>query len=179
MALLLLKEVPRYECLLERAKRHPELDPSAVEAFLQLLRTSTDLEQAFGRVLAGHAMSRGRLIVLVLLNRDPEKPVSPAELAGQADVTRATMTGLIDTLERDGMVGREPMPGDRRMMLVRLTPKGRGFLESILPTYFRRIAAVMGRLSENERKALVALLGKIEPHAPEFSAAPPAGAGGP
>ena len=35
--MLLLKEVPQYECLLERAKRYPELDPSAMEAFLHLV----------------------------------------------------------------------------------------------------------------------------------------------
>ncbi len=38
-----------------------------------------------------------------------------------AGVTRATMTGLIDTLERDGLVMREPDPVDRRMMFVQLT----------------------------------------------------------
>jgi DNA-binding MarR family transcriptional regulator len=175
---LLLKEVPQYEYLLERSRRYPALDPSAMEAFLHLLRTSTDVFEGFSRVLAGHAISQGRFIVLILLNHDPATPVNPADLADRADVTRATMTGLIDTLERDGYVRRENAPGDRRMMLVRLTDRGRTFLDGILPGYFRRIAAVMGRLTEVDRKELVALLGKIELSVPEIGADPPAPASG-
>lgn len=174
MTVLLLREVPQYEVLLEKARQCPDLDPSAMEAFLHLLRTSTDLFEAFGRVLASHAISQGRFIVLVLLNRDPDNPVNPADLADRANVTRATMTGLIDTLERDGFVKREHAPDDRRMMFVRLTTKGRGFLEGILPVYFRHIAAVMARLSEAERKTLVNLMGKIEQAVPEIRVNPPA-----
>ena len=47
------------------------------------------------------------------------------------------------------------------MMLVRLTAEGRRFLDRILPDYFRRIAAVMSRLTEGERKTLVSLMGKV------------------
>ena len=163
---LMLKEVPQYEILLERSKGCPELDPSAIEAFLHLLRTSTDLFEAFGRVMASHAISQGRFIVLVLLNRDPDHPVNPADLAERANVTRSTMTGLIDTLERAGFVQREHAPDDRRMMFVRLTTRGRKFLERILPEYFRRIAAVMGQLTVAERKTLVGLMAKIQQNLP-------------
>ena len=65
------------------------------------------------------------------------------------------MTGLIDTLERDGFVKREHAPDDRRMMLVRLTARGRSFLDRVLPDYFRRITALMGQLTAAERKTLV------------------------
>ena len=82
------------------------------------------------------------------------------------------MTGLIDTLERDGFVNREPAPGDRRMMLVRLTAKGRAFLEQILPGYFRRIAAVMSKLTEAERKTLVSLMAKIHEAIPPIATEP-------
>ncbi len=163
---LMLRDVPQFEFLLERSKSCPELDPSAMEAFLHLLRTSSDLFDAFGRMLAGHAISKGRFIVLILLNRDPDTPVNPADLADRANVTRATMTGLIDTLERDGLVRRTHAPDDRRMLLVQLTAKGRRYLEGILPEYFRRIAAVMGRLSVTDRHTLVGLMGKIEQNLP-------------
>ena len=167
---LMLKEIPRYECLLEGAKRHPELDPSAMEAFLHLLRTSTDVYETIGRMLAGHAISKGRFMVLVLLNRDPDRPVSPADLADGSNVTRATMTGLIDTLERDGFVRRENAPEDRRMMLVRITARGRKFVEGILPEFFRAIAAIMGRLSAGDRRTLVGLMGKIQENLPVVTA---------
>ena len=159
--MLLLKELPKYECLLESSKRYPDLDPSAMEAFLHLLRTSTEMSDALDDLLADYEISRGRFVVMILLNRDPENPVNPADLADRASVTRATMTGLIDTLERDGFVKREHASEDRRMMLVRLTSRGRAYLDRVLPDYFRRIAALMALLTASERKTLVALMNKI------------------
>lgn len=172
MPMLLLKEVPKYECLLDRSRRYPELDPSATEAFLHLLRTSTDIAAAFDVVHASHNISQGRLVVLMLLSRDPDAPMNPADLAGCADVARATMTGLIDTLERNGFVRRGHSADDRRKMLVRLTPAGRRFLDRIQPDYFRRVAAVMNRLTEAERRTLVALMDKIDRAVPEIAPGP-------
>jgi DNA-binding MarR family transcriptional regulator len=185
MSRLLLKDLPRYECLLEAAKEFPDLDPSAVEAFLHLLRTG---DEAFGiteRNLIQRGMSPGRFGVLMLLWRgvqaqDPMAtpaddcgcgPRTPAGLADAAGVTRATMTGLIDTLERDGFVKREPDPHDRRMMLVSLTPVATEFLRDFMPGHFRTIAAIMSPLTEAERKTLVRLLGKVAAQAVERGAA--------
>jgi DNA-binding MarR family transcriptional regulator len=176
---LLLKDLPRYECLLEAAREFPDLDPSAAEAFLHLLHTGDEVFGVSDRSLAGHNISHGRFGVLMLLWRSVQPraakllgaddcvpgPRTPAELADAAGVTRATMTGLIDTLERDGYVKREPDPVDRRQMSVRLTPRGEKFLMEFLPGHFKAIAAIMAPLSENERKTLVRLLGKVRQQA--------------
>lgn len=187
---LLLKDLPRYECLLEASKEFPDLDPSAAEAFLHLLRTG---DEAFG-VTEAHLnsfhISQGRFGVLMLLWRSCQPraaklmgaddcdsgPRTPAELADAAGVTRATMTGLIDTLERDGYVVREPDTSDRRMLSVRLTAKGEQFLHEFLPGHFRIVASVMSTLSEKERKTLVSLLVKIQQHTASLRAEPAAAA---
>ena len=178
MPLLLLKDLPRYDCLLESAREFPDLDPSAAEAYLHLLRAGDDAFAVSERNLDAYGISQGRFCVLMLLWRSyhsreevPESatcgegPRTPAELAECANVTRATMTGLIDTLERDGFVKREPDPNDRRMMSVRLTPKAESFLREFLPGHFRTTAQLMGTLSETERKTLVRLLTKISTQA--------------
>jgi DNA-binding MarR family transcriptional regulator len=174
MPLLLLKDLPRYECLLEGAKNFPELDPSACEAFLHLLRTSDEVFGVSERYLTENNMSQGRFSVLMLLWKGGQRrdepvnggpcspnPRTPAELAEAAGVTRATMTGLIDTLERDGLVRREPDPDDRRMMSVRLTVKAEAYLKQMLPGHFQTMARLMAPLSESERKTLVRLLTKV------------------
>ncbi len=176
---LLLKDLPRYECLLEAAKDFPDLDPSATEAFLHLLRAGDEAYSVTDRNLTNHHISHGRFSVLMLLWRSVQPraavllgadactpgPRTPAELADAAGVTRATMTGLIDTLERDGFVTREPDPDDRRMMSVRLTSKGDKFLRELLPGHFKVAAAIMSTLSESERKTLVQLLIKVQQQA--------------
>jgi DNA-binding MarR family transcriptional regulator len=96
--------------------------------------------------------------------------LTPAELAERTGVTRATITGLVDTLERAGFVTRTPHPGDRRMMSVGLTKRGEQLLAQIMPEHFRRMAWLMGPLSENERKTFVRLLTKVLERASEAPA---------
>lgn len=184
MPRLLLKDLPRYECLLEAAKQFPDLDPSAAEAYLHLLLTGDDVFAVTERSLSERSISHGRFGVLMLLwgSTRPKAatsigeddcssgPRTPAELADAAGVTRATMTGLIDTLERDGLVKREPDPDDRRMMSVLLTPKGEKFLTGFLPGHFKLMAELMAPLSESERKTLVRLLVKIQGNAASLRA---------
>lgn len=167
---LLLKDLPRYDCLLECAQRFPELDPSACEAFLHLLRAGDEGFRVIDAHFQAHGVSQGRFTVLMLLfDKSGGEPqaLTPAQLAEHAGVSRATMTGLIDTLERDGMVTRTPAASDRRMLSVALTPHGQSFLASMLPEHFRRIGVLLDALSESERRSLVRLLGKIANRATE------------
>jgi DNA-binding MarR family transcriptional regulator len=48
-----------------------------------------------------------------------EGPISPSALAKRAGLHPATITGVLDRLERGGWVAREPNPDDRRAVLVR------------------------------------------------------------
>lgn len=137
-----------------------------MEAYLYLLKVGTDCLNSGHEYLAGHGVSSGRFKVLMLLFKrqscpDAEAAITPAELADMAGCTRATMTGLIDTLERDHLVKRVPDERDRRMMTVHLTQKGTNLLTKILPGHFKRIAEMMAGLNEADRKTLVRLLAKV------------------
>jgi DNA-binding MarR family transcriptional regulator len=167
---LLLKDLPRYECLLEASKRYPEMDPTACEAFLHLLRAGDEVFLQMDQNFTDHGISQGRFGVLMQLLSASQMcaesagGVSPAELAERTGVTRATMTGLIDTLERDGLVRRNADTQDRRMMRVCLTDKGRALMQRILPSHFQRMTAIMQPLDTDERRTLVQLLNKILQH---------------
>lgn len=168
MPFLVLHNLPRYECLLEAAKRFPDLEPSATEAFLHLLRAGDEAFRAVESHLATHRISQGRFMVLMLLFDKLTQCAhsrTPAELADMSGVTRATMTGLVDTLERDQLVKREPDPKDGRMMSVTLTAKGAALIESILPEHFKRMTALLQPLNQAERRTLAQLLAKIAPPA--------------
>lgn len=162
----MLKNVPRYECLLEAAKQFPDLEPSACEAFLHLVRAGDEALSVAEKHLAQHSVTQGRFgVLMILLNsRDDQcvrRPLSPAELAERTGVTRATITGLVDTLERDGLVKRDPDATDRRMMAVSLTAKGEEVLHQILPGYFQQMSALMQPLTVAERRLLVQLLTRL------------------
>ena len=63
---------------------------------------------------------------LELINR--HGPLSPSALARRAGLHPATMTGILDRLERGGWVARERDPGDRRAVVVRTRPERGGEL---------------------------------------------------
>ena len=172
MPLLMLKDLPRYECLSEAALHFPSLEPGACNAFLNLLRTGDEVFDVVSRFFATHNISQGGFTVLMALGRQcggERAAATPATLANEAGVTRATMTGLIDTLEKDGLVVREPDAHDRRAVHVRLTGVGRTMLDGMLPRYFQCVADMLRPLSETEQKQLVRLLQKIQQGLPAVS----------
>jgi DNA-binding MarR family transcriptional regulator len=160
-----LPPVPRYERLQRLAERFPQLDMSAIETCVTLLHLGHDLMGANDSHLARHGLSMGRFIVLIRLfsveEAETGRGLTPADLAESSSVSRATMTGLLDTLERDGLISRQDHPEDRRMYTVHLTPRARELLEGMLPDHYRRIARLMAPLSEAERTTLRELLAKV------------------
>lgn len=172
MPLLMLKNLPRFECLLEASREFPDLDPSATEVFLHLLRAGDEAFRVIESHLAQNDISHGRFGVLMALWGNCQRggrdtALTPAELAERTGVTRATITGLVDTLERAGFVTRMPHLEDRRMMSIRLTRRGEGLLARIMPEHFRRMAWLMDSLSETERRTFVRLLLKVMSRAAE------------
>ena len=107
------------------------------------------------------ALSQGRFLILVVMNRTPAELTSPSVLAEKIGVTRATMTRLIDGLERDGLIRRYPHGEDRRRQNIKLTAKGQELLEEILPDYWSRIDTLMKGLNETEQQAMITLLSKV------------------
>lgn len=159
--MLLLRDLPKYETLLAYSKRYRNVDPTAVEAFLNLLRVASDVLDSTEQYFVQQGTSQGRFTVLCLLNRNPEVPLCPADLAQRAGVTRATMTGLLQGLEAEGLVKRSSSDDDKRMFFVELTGKGRRYLDNILPDWFKRVASLMEGVSDRERGTMLKLLEKV------------------
>ena len=167
--MLLLRDLPKYETLLAYSKRYRNVNPGAVEAFLNLLRVASDVLDATEQYFGEHGTSQGRFTVLCLLNRNPETPLCPADLADRAGVTRATMTGLLQGLESEGLLKRTSCAEDKRMFYVELTPKAKRYLDNVLPDWFGRVGELMNRLSEKERAVMLKSLEKVHSRTEVFS----------
>ncbi|MGC4893259.1 MarR family winged helix-turn-helix transcriptional regulator [Micromonospora sp. DT31] len=81
------------------------------------------VEQHWGRYLAEHhgLTPAGMRVLMVLLHAGD---ATHREMAGWCFVRPATLTGIVDTLERDGFVSRRRDPDDRRTVRLTLTDKG-------------------------------------------------------
>ena len=81
-------------------------------------------------------------------------------MAERAGVTRATVTGLLDGLERDGFLRREADEVDRRRVRVLLSAKGSAIATKLFAEHTQWIGGLFEALSP-ERKRLGELLGKV------------------
>jgi DNA-binding MarR family transcriptional regulator len=156
-----LRDLPKYETIRARATRYPEVEAGAVESFLILMRVGSDVLDAFDKYLARHKMSMGSFTVMMLLNRDPTVGMNPSDLATKCGVTRATMSGLLDGLERKKLLGRESDQVDRRTVLIRLTPHGIESLEGMIHDYYKRVALLMHGLGDEDQRKLSTMLLKV------------------
>ena len=84
----------------------------------------------------GQGLSKGRFLILVhlMVSEHPEGECI-SDLCPFYQVSSATMTGLLDTLEKEGMIERLPNPSDRRKVNIRLTETGRAFMMKFLPRH--------------------------------------------
>lgn len=167
-----LRDLPKYDAIRARASRYPEVQAAAVEAFLVLLRTGSDVLSALERFLSSHDLSMGSWTVLMVLNRDPAIPLMPSDLANKCGVTRATMTGLLDGLERKRLVRREPEPSDRRTLRVRLTREGIDRLDGMTHDYYRRVALLMRDLDDEDKRQLSDMLLRVLANVGDVAAEP-------
>jgi DNA-binding MarR family transcriptional regulator len=88
-------------------------------------------------------------------------PLSPTVIAERLLVTTASVTSLLDTLERRGLVTRSPDPKDRRKVLVALTSHGRRAVDELLPQMVALQTAMVAGLSEARRRQLLESLAAI------------------
>lgn len=91
-----------------------------------------------------------------------------SELADAAKLDRARTSRALGGLEEKGLVLRTPQPGDRRRVLVSLTPQGRAMYECILPVMARFNMEIASSLSAQEQVHLDAMLVKLRAKALEM-----------
>lgn len=75
---------------------------------------------------------------------------------------KSALTGLLDRLERDGLVQREASSQDRRITKVKLTPKSEGLRRNLTNLYEEINASFLSRLSEEEKRVFEKVLHKLE-----------------
>ncbi|WP_431955795.1 MarR family winged helix-turn-helix transcriptional regulator [Nocardia lijiangensis] len=137
-----------------------EADPQAVLVAVRLLAAGSRLGQATETHFARFGLSTGRYRLLAHLE-DCDGEQSPSQLAAALGITRATVTGLIDTLEKEKLVCRTRSGEDGRSVMVVLTARGAGRLREMAPEHFARLQAMVSALTPDERKVFLDLLERI------------------
>lgn len=98
--------------------------------------------------------------VLVHVTSTP-RGLTSRELSRRLLVTAGNLTGIVDRLERDGLVRREAHETDGRATRIRSTPAGRRLVRQLMPRHARDIDALLRDVPRSDLKKLRALLGRL------------------
>ena len=115
------ENLPTWQELEAHKKTIPEIHPAAVIAMLEIKQAAEDIQASILSVLQrDYHLSEGKFCTLIVLHQHPEG-ITPSTLAEKVGVARATISTMLQRLERSGEVRVEARSEDGRGKLVRLT----------------------------------------------------------
>jgi MarR family transcriptional regulator, 2-MHQ and catechol-resistance regulon repressor len=141
-------------------KRYPDSSAKATECAMNLVLTAGLLEKRIASLLQPFDLSPATGLVLSIL-ADSETPISPNEIADRLITSRASVTSLLDSLEKRGFVERKPHPSDRRMILIELTATGRQVANRFRPIVHQHQKLWLSALNETEQEQLIESLQRL------------------
>lgn len=137
-----------------------EIEDPHQKAMVSFWWTSTLLKRAARQFFKDHGSSEADFNLLVTVLR-ATGPLTQNDLSQQLLVDKSNVTGLLDGLEKAGLVKRNAVPGDRRRYHVTLTAKGRKRALDLEERYGKQVAVLMSAYTAAEREELIRLTRKL------------------
>lgn len=152
------------------AQRRPRAAPKSrpepaakqkLRLWLRLLSASRGIEvELRKRLREAYGETLPRFDVMAALARKPTG-MTMTELSRFLMVSNGNVTGIIDRLVSEGMVGRRPHAGDRRATFVGLTAKGSRQFEAMAKAHEAWISEILATFSGEETETMIGLLGAL------------------
>ena len=140
---------------------YPTASARATECAMNLVLTADLLEKRIATLLQPSHLTPASGLVLSML-ADAESPLPPNEIADRLIISRATVTGLLDSLERRAYIRRLPHPSDRRMILAEITATGRQAARAFRPIVHQHQKEWFEILGEMEQQQLIVALHRLQ-----------------
>ncbi len=138
-----------------------EASKERLRLWLRILAAQRVIEnEVRERLRVEHDTTLPRFDVMAVLYRS-EEGLKMSELSGELRVSNGNVTGIVDRLVNEGLIIREPVPGDRRAMLVRLTDEGRETFAGMAEAHEGWIDDLLGGADADEAAALAGRLHEI------------------
>lgn len=132
------------------------IDENILRSIRRIIR-ATDLHSR--RLASEHCLTTPQLLCLRLLTQ--EGPLTPGSVAKEMYLSQATVTGILDRLERRGLVERRRDQADRRKVSIHLTPEGATAVKQAPLPLQERFATRLEALSNDERQEIERVLAKV------------------
>ena len=141
-------------------KKRQAFDSLPQEAWLNLVRTSSQLLIHFDRMFATFGLTSSQYNILRIL-RGEGQPLPILEVANRMIVVVPGITGLIDRLEQASLVRRDRSVDDRRVVFVTITQTALETLSKIDRPLRDLHEQVMSPLNRDDQRQLLQLLEKL------------------
>jgi len=142
-------------------KRLTAGDLAALNVVIALRKAAQQAENSITNWMAGTIGSAARFQILGLLLASEEGGVPHKEIVAALGVTRATVSGLMAALERDGLVTSSVDSDDRRNLIANLTSRGRTMIEKAVEANAARLRVALAPLSADDITTFTALLQRV------------------
>lgn len=134
----------------------PEVD-AIIETFIYLYTESRRLTKGMARELG---LTGPQLTVIKLLEGFGD--LSLSSLSERISAQNSTVTGIIDRMEREGLVRRERSKTDRRVVYIRLSDAGSKLAKKITVEPMEILRSTLATLDERDAKDLLRILTKLQ-----------------
>jgi DNA-binding MarR family transcriptional regulator len=139
----------------------PGASRSGAEVVANLVRTADAVVAEISRRRRTIADLSASAFQALAVLEGADGPLDARTIAERLLVSSASMTSLLDTLEKHGLVERTPHPTDRRRTLVNLSSEAHGIVDRTLPQVHAVTTAAVASLSESDREHLIQALTSI------------------
>jgi len=132
------------------------------EALLNIVITGSILSKEGQNVLHPFGLTDAQFNILMMLKyQTADGRMNQTELGNKLLVNRSNVTGLIDRMERAGLVRRIANTEDRRVNYVEVTDEGINVLKKANKAYIERVEDIMSVLSDADYSKLCKILGTV------------------
>ncbi|MGF1512183.1 MAG: MarR family winged helix-turn-helix transcriptional regulator [Elainellaceae cyanobacterium] len=137
---------------------------AAREPFLATVRELARAYQAFSayseRFVRQYDLTPAQFDVVATLGNT--SGLSMGDLGEKTLITKGTLTGIVDRLEKKGLVHRKVPPENRRSVIVGLTPDGKVLFEQAFPAHIADMKQHLEAINPSELELLRVLLGRLQ-----------------
>ena len=146
-----------------KQKISPDISTEISSLIKKVGKQFDQIDQKLFRVCGISGLTPPQLFILKQLSQAKEG-MTFKDLADLAHCSRSTITGVVDTMEKENLVYREPNPSDRRSVLVKLKNKGNKIFEQLYeyrPPIKLDVIDFFFKMSTEDLNMLVKLLNKL------------------
>jgi len=140
------------------------IENAAIQPFMPVMRALVRAYQAFEAYdtvnLRQYGLTTPQADVIFTLGNTPGMVFK--EIGEQTLITKGTLTGVIDRLEKKSLVKRKACTNDRRRMFVMLTTQGENLFANVFPKHIAHMKKRFDQLSPSEMAQAITLFKKIQ-----------------